>query len=421
MYIKCYIINMLKNIRNILTEFLKLTAVALFIGVIIAFYKYLVFLVIEMSQGIFASRDWYTLLYGILLSLILAFASFAILRREPSIRGSGLKILKEHFAKKERDLRWYICIPGMLFNSLITFFLGIPLGMEAPSTFIGAMCGYALDDISRKDNNVDDIKICMGAGFSSAFLSPLAGIFYPFEEQKANINIVNIIKAIYVSFISYYISLVIYDKRLIFIPLTEDFDFSLWPIIIISIVMVVFVSIMIMKLAKGIEFIINKYNDKWFIKYRFFIVYIISLLILIFVPVVGGTGLGLINYLTTHPAYYIIIIFLFVRIILFLLGIYSGASGGAFGTAVTLGALVGYVAVIITNTFLPISQNQALIVMSICACSMFGTVNKAPLTGLGLMITVGNYLMIGNFILPALIIIFIPFIFMHIFKSYKNQ
>ena len=152
----------------------------------------------------------------------------------------------------------------------------------------------------------------MGAGFSSAFLSPIGGFFYPFEKQKININFINILKAIYVSFISYFISLLFYDKKLVFIPLEENFDFNLWPTILVSIALILIVSFSIIEGAKWIEKIIKNHPNVWFIKYRFFIVYLLSLIILLIIPVLGGTGLGLISYLTTHPAHYLIILFLFL-------------------------------------------------------------------------------------------------------------
>lgn len=409
------------KIKDLVSEIFKLTIMGLIVGLVVSVYKYLVFLVIDLSQTIYSSKEWYTLFYGVILSLILAFTAFAILRREPAVRGSGLDQLKEFFNKKEKNVKWFLYIPLMFFNSLITFFLGIPLGMEAPSTFMGAMCGYALDDFSRKDNNLTNIKICMGAGFSSAFLSPVGGFFYPFEKQKININFINILKAIYVSFISYFISLLFYDKKLVFIPLEENFDFNLWPTILVSIALILIVSFLIIEGAKWIEKIIKNHPNVWFIKYRFFIVYLLSLIILLIIPVLGGTGLGLISYLTTHPAHYLIILFLFGRIILFLFGVYSQASGGAFGTAVTLGSLIGYVSVVICRTFLDISNTQALIMVSICCCATFGTINKAPLTGLGLLLTVGHYVNIGNYVVPGIIIIVSSYTLMHFLKLYKTN
>lgn len=400
-------VNDMKNeVKNFISEFIKLCGIALFIGIVIALYKYLVIFVIKTSNTLFASREWYSLLYTISISIILMLFSYIILQREPLIRGSGLKGLKDHFASKKRDFNWVITLPGMFFNSLITFFLGIPLGAEAPSTYMGAMCGYALDDISRKDNNADDIKICMGAGFSSAFLSPFAGIFYPFEEHQCKINLPNIIKAIFVSFLAYYISEALNGYRLIRVPLEESFNFSNWPVIIIAIILITLISTFLIRATKLMEKIVLKYEHKWFIKYRFFFVATLSVLILIFFPIVGGTGLGLINHLTTHPAYYMVIIYLVVRIILFLLGIYSTASGGAFGLGVVLGALVGYTAVIITKTFMPITDSQTILITAISASAMFATMNKAPLTGLGFLITIGHYTNFLNYIIVALIIVF---------------
>ena len=400
-------------------ELLRLTLSSALIGAVIALYKYLVFLVIELSTTIFGSSSWFTLLYGLSIAIILAMFSYAILNSYKEVRGSGLNGLKEYFRCENKDIKWYISLPLMLLNSLITFFLGIPLGMEAPSTFIGAMAGYSFNDISR--NKIDDIKLSMGAGFSSAFLSPIAGIFYPFEEQKVKINMINVLKAIYISFLSYYVSLAIHNRKLISIPLNETFDFTIWPIFFILIILTVIISLALMKGAKALEFLINKYQNKWFIKYRFFIVTLISLIILIFYPVIGGTGLGLIEHLKTHPAYYLVIIYLFARMILFLLGIYSTASGGAFGTAVTLGALVGYVSMIILSTFMDITTTQTIIVMAISSCAMFGAMNKAPLTACGLLITIAHYANFLNYAIAAIIIIFGTYFCMHILKAYPKE
>ena len=411
---------MRKYISSFFGEFFKLTLIAIFIGILIGLYRYMVIFVINLSSTLFSIRDPYPflILYTLSIAIILILFSFVILTKEPSIRGSGINALAHHFKTKERNIKWYIALPGMFFNSLITFFLGIPLGCEAPSTFMSAMVGYAFDDISRKDNSIDDIKLSMGAGFACAFLSPLGGIFYPFEEQKAKLNVQNILKAIYMSFLAYFISESINDYHLIRIPLNDQFDFNIWPVIFIAITLIVIISLILMKTAKLINKLLIKYEDRWFIKYRFHIVSIISILLLMFFPAVTGTGLGIITKLTKHPAYYLIIIWLIARTILFLLGVYSTASGGAYGTGVTLGGLVGYTAIIIGSTFMDISQTQALIIMTISSCAMFGTMNKAPLTGLGLLITIGHYSNFLNYALIAAIIIFGSYTIMHLTGIY---
>ena len=207
--------------KKVLYKILKLTILALLVGVFIAGYQFVGHEVISFSKYLLNERNliWIsTIACSILLLVGLMFVN----KKYPGYYGSGVPQI-EAYHRGWYDINPYKNLLFITINSLFAFFGGFLLGSEGPSVTIGSSIGM-IGNKAFKDENKNDVALFGSAGFACAFSSPLAGLCHLLEENKHLISWKFILKGIYVIALSFIISYLIYPHSLL-----PKFEFGFMP------------------------------------------------------------------------------------------------------------------------------------------------------------------------------------------------
>lgn len=401
---------MKKNISSFFKELLKLTLLGIFVSVIVGLYRYAAHFVINISNQLFLSNDVYTKTFAILLAVFLVFVGYAVIRFEGTVQSGGLSQLKLMINNPNIKFRYFFAIPLMFFNSLLSFFIGAPLGSEAPSVFMGGTTNYALNDIFKEQDKKDDDYLGMALGFSCAFNTPIAGFFYGFEECLKSVKIVNIFKLAYLMLLSYGLSFIIYPEPVFYFSISNNLDYQKIYVFIFLIIINFVIAFIILFLVPKMKILLDKHYNNFFVKYRYFIMAFISIILLALYPILSGNGTNLINYVLDKPLLYMAIIYLIVRIILFIFSANSMMTGGLVLPILAIGALSGYISFYISNLIFNIGIDYLTLFVVVGMTSLFAIVNSAPLTGIFLTLSFCNYENILMVLLVSFVVIVICFI-----------
>lgn len=113
----------------------------------------------------------------------LAIMASVIAKYSPASRGGGVPYT-EGVIRGRLKYNWYFAILGMAAGTLLAILMGLPLGCEGPSIFIGGAIGYGCSKIFKQSSHDKRILATSGActGLAVAFNTPLAGIIFSVEE-----------------------------------------------------------------------------------------------------------------------------------------------------------------------------------------------------------------------------------------------
>lgn len=390
------------KIKTTLLKLLKLTLIGFATGFIIGIYKLFAHHLMHISSTLMLSNDILTKTMAIIFCVLLIFLSYFITRWDVCIQGNGIPQLKTYGYTNDPKFKPYKSLPLMFLNSSLSFYIGLPLGSEAPSVYMGGCIGSELNRVFN-DDNLDDMKIAMSAGFASAFISPISGFFYAFEETLRSVSIIKIFKVAYVMFICYITSLIVNPEPIITVEYNLKFDLNYWYLFAFIILFNYIVAIIILYVVPIIKKFVLKHENFILFKYRYFIFSFICLIIYATYPILSGSGSALINSLSDNPIWYLILIYSIYRIIMFIFSTNAGATGGLVLPTLTIGALMGYLSAFITTEISGMSSIHYPLAILIGMVTLFAAVNRAPLAGAFMILCLSNKTNILN-ILPYSIV-----------------
>ena len=280
---------MKKKILKILYYGIKAIITGFFVGLIVGTYQLCANLVIDAAKELFATQNIMIALIVIVVVAALAFIAHFLVTFDSNIAGSGIPQLEVNIRKKLDNMKWYKTMPLMFFNSIVSFFVGLGLGSEGPSVVLGGNASLMVNDWF-KDDDEDEVAIASGAGFGCAFLSPLAGIFYTFEESLHRFNIKIIIRTIIIVFVAFFISSLINHHHLLTMDITTDLGFEeYYPLIFVILLNVIVGSLFVLLLIWLKDFL-AKHKKNFFVKYRIYWMFILALLVSFFFAIGSGSG-----------------------------------------------------------------------------------------------------------------------------------
>lgn len=396
-----------------LLETLKCILMGITIGVLIALYKYAFQFVNKYTPIIFDYNNLANLSVGIISALALMFITYYLIISEGSIQGSGLPQLQLNIEHKKGTIRWYRAIPFMFISSLTSFYVGMPLGGEAPSTFMSGVVGLAYKRLFKYEDN-EDLSIGAGAGFGAVFLSPLSGIMYAFEESIEKFSWGKLYKTIIVAALAYVISYLINPNYIIKFDIDSGFNWIYSYYLLFILLFTGLIAFLMIKGMHHVKTFINHHHQNFFIKNRYFIVYILSLAMLIGFPLLSGNGHLLIEGIMDNQEllqlYWFVILFLVYRIVVFLIVGNSMASGGLMLPTLCIGAIIGQLIVLLMKAIpgYDVTQNGLIILLSMI--TLFAFVNKVPFTGFALILSLGGWSNALTTVMPAFILMFVVFL-----------
>lgn len=101
------------------------------------------------------------------------------------IRNASVPVLC-YFMKKGVHFRFFKAIAVCFLTCLCSFVMGLALGGEAPSVFMGAIVFafvFSFEDESQ-ERLLRAIRVGAAVGFSLAFMNPIAGVLFSFAPEK---------------------------------------------------------------------------------------------------------------------------------------------------------------------------------------------------------------------------------------------
>lgn len=364
----------------------------------------------------FTYKEWYLILTNLIVFIFLSLINYFLILKFNTLDGSGIPLVEKVIERKEnieklkaRD------IPLTIINSYISSYSLFTLGSEGPSISLGARVGKVANKIFKEEENLTNIALASGAGFGCAFLSPLSGIIYSYEEGLHKFSFKSLFFAFIISFSSFFVAFLINNVRLISVSSFSFISLNKVLVLIIIILFTLLISYYFKKLIIFIRMKFNKYKNNFFIKYRAFIFFLIFFILGYFIFDLLGNGRNIITSLTNFNNLYILIFILLLRG-LFLSFLGNGKiSGGIVIPLMCLGALSGKISILLFNnsistpSYLFINSNEEEILILYSMILFFSLINNAPLTSLTLFIE--TLLISSSFSLVNLTTIFTSFSF----------
>lgn len=382
------ILNYMKNI--ILPCLLYSSLIGIICGFVIFFFKYLVSLIFKYSYNFYAflHKNILSLFIGLIIVSILSLISYFIYKKFKTTRGGGIPtsigILRGLFSFK-----WIPTFFGTFISSLITFFVGIPLGNEGPSVMLGTSLGRGLTSFSKKNKAWDRYIMTGGAcsSFAVSTSAPLSGIFFALEEAHQRFSPMIIMASCCSVMMSTLISEVLSS--------ITGISISFLPNLIVNKMEIKYIWVsLILGLAIGLFACLfsRLYNFSHVIKkktkihklIKFYIIFLITFIVGYFSFDFISNGHNLLESITngTYLPIYILFLILIFRSFMILFSNNEGITGGLFVPTLTLGGIISSIIAIllIKCNLIPSEYYAALICIGI-ACSIGGMI-KTPITGI---------------------------------------
>lgn len=320
----------------------------------------------------------------------------------------------------DRGRNGFKLLAGVLINSLLSIFAGVPLDAEGSATKIGSITGSMLSqtDGRRKFKHTSWERYMVTAGASSALAccsnAPLTGIMFSLEEGHRKFS-----TSIFLSTASAVLCGIITRRLLVMwtgFGSAEHFVFAnsltgmipfeqIWMLLILGVV--------IGAASTLFGYIADTCND-WVREHKpNLLVSIISLFVI--VGILGLTfndalygGTNLINKVLTNGYTWDTALLLFVvRFVLIIFAICCRGSGGLFLPMLSLGALMGYL-MGYSFTFIGMDPIYISTIVVISMAAFFSSVVRAPLTGILLIVELTGEVLNGFF--ETGIVIFVSFV-----------
>lgn len=369
------------KVKKILIDYVRCVITGILVGLIVGVFQLCIYLLNDFSRRLFTSKDPLILFLLVVLVILLSILNFNILKYYPSIDGSGIPFLEQGI-RGEKSIKWKKDIPLLACNSFISIFCGFPLGSEGPSVVLGGKIAQGVDDISKKENSSYDVALASGAGFGCAFLSPLAGICYGFEESLHNFKFSLLIKAIIVCFVSFFTTLLINQNHLLYInKVSFLYDTNMIVILLIGVLCII-LGILFKNLTIYLKRIFEGYKDLRLIKWRGYFLFLLIFLLNLFLNSYMGSGGNIISLLTSFDTILLVIGLIVFRISITSLCGSGKVTGGLVIPMMCIGGLIGRLCILLLQNFIYIPSESFEFIYLCGICCFFACVTKAPITSI---------------------------------------
>lgn len=391
---------------------------------VITLYKFFAGLIIDLSEKTYSAlaSALYFLPLAVLVVAMLSFCCSAIYSRFPDLKGGGIPT-SIGLLRGLYPLKWLHNLLGIFFLSLVSFFVGVPLGNEGPSVQMGTAIGGCPLMTSHGKHKAWNRYLMTGgacAGFAVATGAPVSGIMFAVEEAHQRISPMIIMTAIssvtFATIGTVLFSPVFGVSTSLFpaLPLPVLRVKQLWLPLVIGLALGLFAVLFLQYYALISSFLSKKLRHTH-TSIKIFAVLVFTLVAGLISYDAVSTGHRLIlSLLTEGLPFYALILLLAVRTTLTLSANSGGITGGIFLPLLALGALVSAVmAKLLINVCGLDRQYYAIIILlGITAC--IAGMMKMPLTALVFSI---EALSLFDNILPVIIVTFVSFSVTEIFSA----
>ncbi len=381
------------------------------VGAAITLFKFCARYVMARSEEVYALlRQKPLLCFPTILILALCAALSVLLHKKvPNSRGGGIPT-SIAILRGRVSFRWLDNVLAVFGASLLTFFIGVPLGNEGPSVQIGTAMGRGATRLfPQKYAAWDRCNMTAGscAGFSAATNAPVSGMMFAIEEAHQRITpsilLVTITSVASSKLMCEFLCPLLGVPVALFdaMPLPPALGVSrMWLPLVIGAVVGLF-SVLFLKYYEYLNHVWVKTLSCLPHYAKILIIYGLSL------------GLGLISYsflssghhlihtlMEGYVAWYLLLGFLVVRSTVMILASSTGITGGMFLPIMTLGALISSLLGSIMAQYTPLGESFYPFVVALGITACIAGMMKTPLTAVVFAV---EALSCADHILPTLV------------------
>ncbi len=392
------------------------------VGAVIVLFKFCASRVLEWSGALYACmrEQPIYLLPAIGVLCLFAWLYGAVYRRHGNLRGGGIPT-SIGILRGLIPFQWIYNFIGVFGLSLLTFFIGVPLGTEGPSVQIGTALGRGATRIFARKHGAWDRYIMTGgacAGFTAATDAPISGMMFAIEEAHQRISpmiiLVSTVSVTASKIVCAALAPVLGVSTHLFAPmklpayrLTE-----LWLPVLIAVVVGLF-AVVFLKYYTCLRHFWKTYVLRLPEFVRILSVLILTLLAGFFSQHVLSSGHHMIEELIEgHMVWYLLLVFIVIRATLMILAGSAGITGGMFLPIMALGAMISSVIGGLLITYTPLGAEYYSIVVVLGITSCIAGMMKMPLTAVVFAI---EALSAHENIIPVLLASFVSYLITEIF------
>lgn len=388
---------------------------------IIALYKFCAKYIITFSQKGYAyinGKLWLVpmVLFG--LFLISCFFDY-VYKKEPNLKGGGIPTAIA-VIRGIVSFNWLKNLIGTFVLSLLSFFIGVPLGNEGPSVQMGADIGKVVISPFSKRRKELDYSVTGGAcaGFAAATGAPVSGILFAVEEAHQAVSPMILIASSVSVMFGYFTSKLLSLLFNIEVSLFAEMNFislalgDIWLPIAVG-VLLGFFSVLFLKYYEILFRLFNKKLNKIPTKYKIFLIFSITLIMGLCSYSFVSTGHELIlSIFKGNFSILMLAVLLLLRTSLTLSANSNGITGGMFVPLLAIGALsAGIIAKVAVYTF-GFSNDYYVLILALGITACIAGMMRMPLTAIVFSIEAfGMY----NNILTVIIVAALSYIITEIF------
>lgn len=388
---------------------------------IIALYKFCAKYIITFSQKGYAyinGKLWLLpiVLFG--LFLISCFFDY-VYKKEPNLKGGGIPTAIA-VIRGIVSFNWLKNLIGTFVLSLLSFFIGVPLGNEGPSVQMGADIGKGVISPFSKRRKELDYSVTGGAcaGFAAATGAPVSGILFAVEEAHQAVSPMILIASSVSVMFGYFTSKLLSLLFNIEVSLFAEMNFislalgDIWLPIAVG-VLLGFFSVLFLKYYEILFRLFNKKLNKIPTKYKIFLLFSITLIMGLCSYSFVSTGHELIlSIFKGNFSILMLVVLLLLRTSLTLSANSNGITGGMFVPLLAIGALsAGIIAKVAIYAF-GFSNDYYVLILALGITACIAGMMRMPLTAIVFSIEAfGMY----NNILTVIIVAALSYIITEIF------
>lgn len=356
---------------------------------------------IESLKGM----PWLGAIASIVLSAIMVYLGFLLMRRyAPDTSGSGIPQI-EGMLEGYFPLIWQRVLPVKFISGILLLGGGMVLGREGPTIQMGGSIGKMVASWFRATHEQTRVLVAAsaGAGLTTAFNAPLAGILFVFEEMRPTFqNSVSAYRAVTLACITATIGLQLLLGNGPTLKLTQ-FEIpplaSLWIFAVLGVACGVIGYYFNLLLVRCLNFFANLRG----LSYKLIGLYVgafVGLMAWFYNPTTGGGEEMIIwSFDNVQPSHVLLILFL-VRFGMTFLCYGSGAPGGIFAPLLSMATLFCLGIARQTHDWFPNALPHPEVLTIAGMGALVAATVRAPLTAILLTIEItANYLLI----LPILV------------------
>ncbi|MGM9972122.1 MAG: chloride channel protein [Anaeroplasmataceae bacterium] len=401
----------MKRIKNILLPTLISFLVGILCGTVIFFYRFIAEYITKYSKICYSHiRNNLILLLILIPAILLASLIVTFLvTKAPAAKGGGIPT-SEGIIKGSISFSWIKSLPALIVSSYLSFFFGLPLGVEGPSVEIGTCLGKSSMSLAKKNKAYD--RYIMTGGAASAFAcatgAPITGVIFALEEIHKRFSTMILLVSVSAvtsgCFVAYMLADLFNVRFSLFnIDTSVVIKYKDYGYIILFAIIVGLIAFVFSKLIHLSQIVHDKYMKKCHLYIKVVISFTLSAISsLILIDTIGGGHSLILSVIDNKYGILLLILFLFIKLILIAFVSQSGATGGLFIPTLLIGALTGAIFAKIFKL-----DNYSLFFIAMGMSSFMTATIGCPLSGM--VFSIEGLGMINNLI-PAVIVIFICYI-----------